>query len=269
MSKLQGEILTLQKMSGSVSTPKSLSGNVGAKIINIGAKGDDGATFVPYVSDDGVISWTNDKELPNPEPVNIKGVKGDKGDKGDRGEQGIQGVRGLKGEAGEQGQKGEDGISATHSWNGTVLTMTSASGTSSADLKGEQGIPGPAGSDANVTSKNIESALGFTPADSVALSMKQDKPIIKTAMDEIAVAGAQYYLGEQTAVSVVLPDDAEAGQMVTVSWYNGATASTLSITGTMLAFDYTPSANTRSEINALWDGKYWAVIGNEMEAPAE
>lgn len=79
MSKLQGEILTLPKMSGSVSTPKSLSGNVGAKTINIGSKGDDGATFIPSVSPDGIISWTNDKELPNPEPVNIKGEHGDPG----------------------------------------------------------------------------------------------------------------------------------------------------------------------------------------------
>ena len=36
MSKLQGEILTLPKMSGSVSTHKSLSGTVGAKTINVG-----------------------------------------------------------------------------------------------------------------------------------------------------------------------------------------------------------------------------------------
>lgn len=76
MSKLQGEILTFPKISGSVSTPKSLSGNVGAKTINIGSNGDGGATFIPSVSADGVISWTNDKGLPNPEPVNIKGVNG-------------------------------------------------------------------------------------------------------------------------------------------------------------------------------------------------
>ena len=93
--------------------------------------------------------------------------------------------------------------------------------------------------------------------------------IIKTSMDEIAVAGAQYYLGEQTAVDIVFPDDAQIGQMITFCWYNGATAATLSITGTMLAFDYTPSANTRSEINALWDGTYWAVLGNEMEVPSD
>ena len=94
--------------------------------------------------------------------------------------------------------------------------------------------------------------------------------IIKNALDDgIAVAGAQYYLGERKTVSIVLPDDAEPGDMITVSWYNGDTAATLSITGTMLSFDYTPSANTRSEINALCDGTYWAVLGNEMAVPSE
>lgn len=76
MTTLKGQILTLPKMSGSVSTPNSLSGNVGAKTINIGGKGDDGATFTPSVSPDGVISWTNDRGLPNPAPVNIKPVRG-------------------------------------------------------------------------------------------------------------------------------------------------------------------------------------------------
>ena len=293
----------------------------------------------------------------------------------------FDGAQGPAGPVGPQGPKGDTGDT------------------------GPQGIPGPAGSDANVTAENIQSALGYTPADSEDVSAKLDKPStlpevgkilkvttvnndgtfvcewadapsgggavddvqvdgtsvvadgvaniplakmgstgvvkfdafmpftfnagalrlanadeneltnprygfstnraitasnyrlavelamcdgkgaawtdaektgawkrlnsIKTTMDEIAVAGAQYYLGEQTAVSVVLPDDAEVGQMVTVSWYNSATAATLSITGTMLAFDYTPSANTRSEINALWDGTYWAVLGNEMEVPSD
>ena len=40
---------------------------------------------------------------------------------------------------GEPGKDGTDGVSATHKWSGTVLTVTSASGTSSADLKGEPG----------------------------------------------------------------------------------------------------------------------------------
>lgn len=37
---------------------------------------------------------------------------------------------------------GKDGVSATHSWKGTTLTITSASGTSSVDLKGEKGDKG-------------------------------------------------------------------------------------------------------------------------------
>ena len=51
----------------------------------------------------------------------------------DRAHQALQWMEKAK-EAGEF-----DGISATHSWDGTVLTVTSASGTSSADLKGEKG----------------------------------------------------------------------------------------------------------------------------------
>lgn len=89
-----------------------------------GADGEDGATFYPAVSSDGVLSWSNNKGLTNPDPVNIKGEKGDKGD---------------------QGESGSDGVSATHSWNGTTLTITSASGTSSADLKGEKGDKGDQG----------------------------------------------------------------------------------------------------------------------------
>lgn len=38
-----------------------------------GPKGDPGTTFTPSVSPDGVLSWTNDDGLPNPEPVDIKG----------------------------------------------------------------------------------------------------------------------------------------------------------------------------------------------------
>ena len=49
----------------------------------------------------------------------------------------FTGEKGDPGQDGAPGADGENGISVTHSWNGTVLTVTSASGTSSADLKGE------------------------------------------------------------------------------------------------------------------------------------
>ena len=54
-----------------------------------GPKGDagaDGATFSPQMDGSGNLSWVNDKGLPNPQAVNLRGDKGDKGDKGDSGE---------------------------------------------------------------------------------------------------------------------------------------------------------------------------------------
>ena len=30
-----------------------------------------GTTFIPSVSEDGVLSWTNDGELENPAPINL------------------------------------------------------------------------------------------------------------------------------------------------------------------------------------------------------
>ena len=63
-----------------------------------GPFGGPGATFIPAVSEDGVISWTNDRELPNPEPVNIRGPQGERGEPGPQGPQGEKGEKGDKGD---------------------------------------------------------------------------------------------------------------------------------------------------------------------------
>lgn len=184
-------------------------------------------------------------------------------------------AQGPQGETGPQGPAGADGGYYTPS-----VTQTDANTMRLSFIHSKEGMPSvadtditlPSGGSGSVTvdsTLTVSGQAADAKAVGDALAKKQDKPDIRTALDDVVVAGAQYYLGEQTAVSVVLPNDAEVGQMVTVSWYNGANAATLSITGTMLAFDYTPSANTRSEINALWDGTYWAVLGNEMEVPSD
>lgn len=46
---------------------------------NGGQSGSNGYTFIPQVSPDGIISWTNNGNLPNPEPVNIMGPQGPSG----------------------------------------------------------------------------------------------------------------------------------------------------------------------------------------------
>lgn len=70
----------------------------------------------------------------------------------------FNGKDGTNGIDGKDGIDGTDGIPCTHSWNGTVLTVTSASGTSSADLKGEKGATGNTGNDGvspSITVTNI------------------------------------------------------------------------------------------------------------------
>lgn len=99
-----------------------------------------GATFIPSVSEAGVISWTNDKGLPNPSPVNIKGP------------QGIQGIQGVPGQQGEQGIPGEPGQTGPYftpsvdtegnlSWtnNGSLQNPTTV------NIRGPQGIQGETG----------------------------------------------------------------------------------------------------------------------------
>lgn len=71
-----------------------------------GPQGADGTTFTPSVSEDGVLSWSNDGDKDNPESVNIKGPKGDTGPQG---ETGPKGDTGPQGEAGPQGPQGETG----------------------------------------------------------------------------------------------------------------------------------------------------------------
>ena len=74
-----------------------------------GTAGEDGATFTPAVASDGTLSWTNDKGLDNPAPVNLKGPQGPQGETGAQGPQGPQGPQGEKGDTGATGPQGEQG----------------------------------------------------------------------------------------------------------------------------------------------------------------
>lgn len=72
------------------------------------------------------------------------------------------------GKTGGAGSNGKDGTSATHSWNGTTLTITSASGTSSANLKGEKGDKGDKGDTGSQGQKGDDYVL--TDADKTAIA---------------------------------------------------------------------------------------------------
>lgn len=76
-----------------------------------------------------VVTYTNGLQTKT-SPVCITGPKGNTGAKGDKG---------------DVGDDGKDGTSVTHEWSGTTLKVTSASGTSSANLKGDKGDKGDPG----------------------------------------------------------------------------------------------------------------------------
>lgn len=136
MIDLKGTILTLPKMSGSTK----------GQTINLGGNG---ATFIPSVSEDGIISWTNDRDLPNPDPVNIKGAPGTPGNPGKngqtpyikdgywwigstntnvlaRGENGATGPIGPQGPAGETGPQGPQGPQGIPGADGDDYVLTEA-----------------------------------------------------------------------------------------------------------------------------------------------
>lgn len=70
------------------------------------------------------------------------GAPGRDGADGVVGRSGKDGAPGRDGVDGKDGAPGKDGVSCTHSWEGSVLTVTSASGSSSADLRGPAGEGG-------------------------------------------------------------------------------------------------------------------------------
>lgn len=83
--------------------------------------GPKGITFVPSVSPEGVLTWQNDGDLENPEPVNIRGPQGEQGPPGEKGE------TGETGETGPQGPPGASGVTdvvAGASYNQDDFTIT-------------------------------------------------------------------------------------------------------------------------------------------------
>ena len=108
----------------------------------------------------GIIQYSPDeKTWKDVIPVSdLKGEKGDTGATGPKGDQGIQGPKGDKGDTGSQGPQGPKGDTGSQGPKGEKGDT------------GATGPQGPAGSDANVTSANIKTALGYTPTNETKVS---------------------------------------------------------------------------------------------------
>lgn len=185
-----------------------------------GASGADGAIFTPSVSSDGVLTWTNDKGLDNPDPVNIKGETGETGAQGDKGDKGDTGE---KGETGAKGDPGEDGFSpiATVVKNGTnaTITITDKNGTTSAvisDGSGGSGDSSGSGADgyspiANVTKEGKTATITIT-----------DKSGTTSVQISDGADGAQGEVGQDGVSPTVAVQQISGGNRVTITDANGA-----------------------------------------------
>lgn len=161
--------------------------------------GQNGATFTPSVSAAGVISWSNDRGLPNPDPVNIKGPQGEqgpqgiagetgpRGPQGDAGPQGIQGVKGDKGDKGDTGANGKDGADGYT----PVKGVDYFDGTPGKD--GTDGQPGKDGADGQPGKDGVD---GYTPIKGTDYFTEADKAELVSAV----ISQLPIYGGEVVAV---------------------------------------------------------------------
>lgn len=167
-----------------------------------GDKGEVGYYFTPSVDSDGLLSWVNNGNLSNPDPINIKGPQGIQGLIGPQGPQGndgaigpkgdpftyedftaeqLEGLRGPQGESGPQGPIGNTGpqgesaiisaVNATIDNNiGTPSVTVDLGGTelnrtftfNFKNIKGEQGIQGIQGPKGETGSQGLKGEKGDT-----------------------------------------------------------------------------------------------------------
>lgn len=112
----------------------------------------------------------------------------------------LKGAKGDTGANGTNGTNGTNGVSCTHSWNGTVLTVTSASGTSSADLKGSPGTPEKR---SGMCTASWHKTWSSTPSGgNNPLEYYQDITYEFSSFDSSATTDSDVYIGRLTGGSV-------------------------------------------------------------------
>lgn len=183
-----------------------------------GGEGNDGVIFIPSVSEDGIISWTNNGGLNNPTEVNIKGPQGETGAKGDTGAQGPQ------------GEVGAHFIPSVD--NEGNLSWTNNGGLdnpSTVNIKGPQGNPGQDGTNGT----DGENGATFTPSvnSNGDLSWTNDKGLSNPAT--VNIRGPQGAQG----------NPGPAGQNGADATVNGVNTLTIEATGGLTG---TQSGNTYS-----------------------
>lgn len=213
---------------------------------------------------DGKDGAKGDKGDTGPQgPVGPQGPQGEKGVQGPVGATGETGPAGPAGPIGPQGPRGEKGKDAeipedypqirkdvsrlkedkldkpANPVVGQVLRVKSISDTGEITLETVSGGLPEGGTAGQVLVKK-------TDAEGDCAWVDPQTATVRTSMDDVALAGAKYILGEQTALSVTMPTDAQTGQEIMVVFSSGQTACTLAVD--LDDFNFVPKANSMCKI---------------------
>ena len=171
----------------------------------------DGTTFTPRVSDEGVLSWTNEDGKDNPAAVNIKGPNGDKGEPGAKGETGVgiatcnlfyqYGNSNVTPPTGSWTTVIPSSATGEYLWTRIQFTYTGGKSPTLISLVTKQGKDG---SDASVTAANIETALGYIPQRAVTEYTYSTAQVSATLADN-----AEYRMTGLQTLTVQYPEDAK------------------------------------------------------------
>lgn len=228
-----------------------------------GQAGPAGPYFIPAVSQEGVLSWTNNGSLENPESVNIKGPQGDTGPQGPAGAKGDQGDQGPQGPAGANGADGAQGPAGT-----TFTPAVSADGvlswTNDGDLenpdpvnikgpqgpKGQKGQTGPAGPN-QVTTSTTTNITGILKGTGAAIAQ--------------AVSGTDYAPPSQSITATLTAAGwADNAQTLTVSGVTTTSNGLLRIAQTATAEQFTAWGAALPRITAQAAGSITVTIAGTV-----
>lgn len=192
---LNGFVSGISSLTGSTKSNNALSGKVDSGIVVMDETDPTVPQHVKTIKEEDIANWNEKATISDMEKYieeNKDSLKGEKGEKGDTGESGINGV---------------DGVSCTHSWNGTTLSITSANGTTSANLKGEKGDAGKDGVNGKDGTNGKDGQDGYTPIKGKDYFDGKDGTNGKDGIDgKTPVKGVDYYTeaDKQEIVNLVL-----------------------------------------------------------------
>lgn len=229
-----------------------------------GDEGEDGATFSPQMDGSGNLSWVNDKGLPNPQTVNLRGDKGDTGPKGDSGESPY--ALAVK--------EGFSGTEATFNWSLAHIAghaaQHKAGGTDPLTVEADSIAPG-AVTRAKLAGDARHSPVKYLNAGNASYTI--------TADDDGKTLAANALSGN-FIINLAKSDDLPIGMEVAVYWLFAASlkivtsgGAAVKIPGEELLVNKTfsiPEKNTMVALKKMTTTSgydYWALLGNvEVEA---